>query len=181
MNYSDMIILRQLQRKDAELMLEWMHDAEIQKCFRKNMLGMTLKDAQNFCDTAILPEQIENGQSLHYAIVDEKDEYLGTISLKDLDLVNMTAEYAISTRRIAHGKGIAKKATQLVLEKAFNELQLHMVYLNVLESNKTAIRFYEKIGFRFEGAFRDHVLIDGVYTSLLWYSMLKQEYVDNNQ
>ena len=36
----------------------------------------------------------------HFAIIDDQDdEYLGTISLKNIDLKNKNAEYAISTRK----------------------------------------------------------------------------------
>lgn len=47
-----MTYLRPLKEKDAVLMLEWMHDEEIQKAFKKNMAGMTLADTTRFCKEA---------------------------------------------------------------------------------------------------------------------------------
>lgn len=170
------IKLRELEKKDALYMLEWMHDEDIQKCFQKNMSDMQLKDAEKFCEDMKIPENLDNGTNLHYAIVDDRDEYLGTVSLKDINLNNKTAEYAIVTRKKVHGKGIAYRATQLVLNKAFNEFGLHRVYLNVIADNVAAIRLYERCGFVFEGEFRDHLCKEGIYMNWKWYGLLSNEY-----
>ena len=114
--------------------------------------------------------------SIHYAITDENDEYMGTISLKDINLDANNAEYAISLRRCAQGKGIGKSATIEILRIAFEEIGLEKVYLNVLSDNKRAIGMYEKIGFVYEGEFRKHLFLCGEYKSLRWYSILKDEY-----
>lgn len=172
-----MIALRPLKEKDAVLMLEWMHDAEIQKAFRRDMSSMSLEEAKAFCRAANRDENLVDGGSLHYAIVNEADEYMGTISLKSIDLVSGTAEYAISLRRCAQGKGIGGEATRLILEKGFKFFGLHRIYLNVLEDNIRAIRFYEKNGFTYEGEFRKHLFLQGEYKSLKWYGVLKEEYL----
>lgn len=171
-----MIRLRALQEKDAPLMLEWMHDPEIQKWFRRNMLDTSLSDVRNFCVDSKIPKSISRGDNLHFAIVNNTDEYLGTISLKSIDLDSKSAEYAIATRKKAHGKGVAYAATGLILKKAFCEYGLHRVYLNVFADNKSAIKLYKRCGFSFEGEFREHLNIRGKYMSLEWYGMLENEY-----
>lgn len=174
-----MIRLRKLKEKDAPFMLEWMHDSEIQECFQRDMKGMTLEKAEEFCRIAGQIGRIKEGESLHYAIIDDsEDEYLGTISLKNISLLNESAEYAVSTRKCAHGKGITAEATRLILKKGFEELQLHRIYLNVLSDNTRAIKFYEKAGFRYEGEFLEGLNVRGNRKSLRWYGMLKKEYMD---
>ena len=177
MKKNDTICLRALEEKDAPLMLEWMHDPDFQKAFKKRMLDATADDVLQFIKMAREPKKLVTGMSLHFAVVDsECDQYLGTISLKDIDLENGTAEYAITMRKMAQGKGIATKATQLVLNKAFNELKLRRVFLSVHSDNVAAIRLYEKTGFKLEGEFRDHFVIDGRLVGWKWYGMLREEY-----
>lgn len=171
-----MIFLRELKEKDAELMLEWMHDPDIQKGFRKNMMDATLEDAKAFCKDSKIPEKLSSGYNLHFAIADSDDEYLGTISLKNIDLDSLTAEYAITTRKKASGKGVGLAATGLILNKAFNEYGLRRVYLSVLEDNEVAIKLYEKCGFKFEGEFRNHIKKGNQYMNWKWYGMLKNEF-----
>ncbi len=152
-----MIKLRELTENDAIYMLEWMHDPSIQKFFRKNMLKYTLDDAKEFCINSDVPSVIKDGCDVHYAIANEDNEYLGTISLKNIDLESRSAEYAIAMRKKAQGYGNAYMASVMLLKKAFSEYKLHRVYLNVLANNNKAIKLYEKIGFSCEGEFRDHI------------------------
>ena len=170
-----MITLRELREQDAPFMLEWMHDPDIQKCFRKNMMGANLNDTLSFCRNSAIPVILKNGDSLHFAITDENNEYLGTVSLKNIDLDNKSAEYAIVLRKKAQGHGIAYAATILLLKKSFSEYGLHRVYLNVLATNTPAINLYEKVGFKFEGEFREHLRINGKFVNWKWYSMLDYE------
>ncbi len=173
-----MIRLRNLEVKDVPFMLEWMHDPQIQKCFQKNMLGMSQDDAEEFCRTSAENQRNKENEcsDIHYAIVEEQDEYLGTISLKSIDRVSASAEYAISTRSCVQGRGVAQEATRLILQKGFNEMGLNRVYLNVLSDNTRAVRFYEKCGFVFEGEFREHIKLEGKLKSLKWFGMLKREF-----
>lgn len=167
-------MLRKLQKKDAQGMLEWMHDEEIQQNFQTDMLNRDYKDVLSFIENAVT--EPEEGKNIHYAIVDEKDEYLGTISLKNVDLISKKAEYAICLRKNAQGHGIAGEATMQLLKKAFEEFGLGRVYLNVLADNEKAIHLYQKCGFRYEGEFRSHLFLDGEYKNLRWYGILKEEY-----
>lgn len=165
---------RKLEEKDAEGMLEWMRDPEIQKAFRFNAASRDIGSVICFIKQA--NNQLIDGEDMHYAIVDEYDEYLGTISLKDVNLTDRKAEYAISLRKKAQRRGIATEATREVLRLAFEEYGLERIYLNVLSDNDRAIRLYEKMGFTYEGAFRKHLFLRGEYKTLKWYSMLREEY-----
>lgn len=169
-----MIHLRRLKREDAEGMLEWMHDPDIQKNFQTDMASKTLADVENFISSALC-YPVEGG-SIHLAIADEDDVYLGTISLKDISMYDRRAEYAISLRKSAQGRGIAAEATRQLLTLSFRDWKLERIYLNVLSENTKAIQLYEKCGFFYEGAFRKHLYLKGEFKTLKWYSVLREEY-----
>ncbi len=154
-----------------------MHDPVIQKSFRFNTENKKKEDVLNFIRKAEV-EPID-GKSIHFAIVDENDDYLGTISLKNVDLTSQNAEFAISLRQKAQGKGIGTKATKELLNLAFNKFGLERVYLNVLSENEKAIHLYEKCGFIYEGEFRKHLFLRGEYRPLKWYSLLREEFENN--
>lgn len=174
-----MIRLRSTMVKDAPLMLEWMQDNTIACVFHANMTEKSLKDAEEFCieASALNSREIKDGMSVHFAIIEtDNDEYLGTVSLKNIDRCSKGAEYAISTRKKVHGTGVAKIATDLILDKGFHELGLHRIFLNVLSTNTRAVKFYEKYGFIFEGESRDSVCKEGRFINLKWYSILDREF-----
>lgn len=160
------MVLRKLMDKDALYMLEWMHDKEITSGFQRPFSEFTLDDVLVFIHNSY------NNENQNFAFVNERDEYMGTISLKHISYVNDKAEYAIVSRRCAQGTGIAKQATQELLDYAFHKIGLHKVYLSVLEENIRAQKFYEKCGFRREGLEKDAVKIDGKYHNHIWYGIV---------
>ena len=156
--------LRPLEQRDAPFMLEWMTDPDITQFFRFDASMVTIES----CEAYIAAASEQTG-TVHFAIADENDEYLGTISLKDVDRKNKCAEYAISTRKKAHGTGTALQATRLILQYAFETLGLELVYLNVLAENGRANAFYRKAGFRFVREEPDALELKGVRKTLNWY------------
>lgn len=163
--------LRKLEFKDADGMLNWMKDPAVIQFFR-----MTADKATSESVSQFIMQAQNNENDLHLAIVDEADAYLGTISLKNIDKEAQNAEYAISTCSHVHGSGVAFEATREVLRIAFEDMKLKRVYLNVLDDNKRANRFYIKCGFTFEGCFRRHVCLRGELKDLNWYGILQEEY-----
>ncbi len=165
--------LRKLKEKDAEPMLQWMHDANVVKRMGADFMKMTIDDCLHFISVANKDE----GTNLHRAICSENNEYLGTISLKNISVKDSNAEYAVVLCTKAMGTGVAFDATKKILKLGFEELHLHKVYLCVKNSNIRARRFYEKVGFHEEGIFREQIKSDnGIYENLIWLAMLENEY-----
>ena len=152
-------------------MLEWMHSENVVGFLANNFSKMKLEDC-----VAFIKESKQDEDNVHLAICDDNDEYLGTVSLKHIDRRNKNAEYAISTREKAHGTGAAQLGTKEILRMAFEDLGLHRIYLNVIDENKRADRFYQKMGFRPEGTFAEHLYLRGQYWNLKWYGMTADEY-----
>lgn len=167
--------LRELELKDAEEMLAWMHDNEVIGLLPTHFNEMSLEDCKAFIESS-KKNKVHN---IHFAVVNEADEYLGTISLKNIDYLNQNAEYAVVLGKKAIGKGVAKQATLETLKYAFEDLQLERVYLCVFRDNVRARKFYDKFGFKYEGEFRQHMYgaYDNTLHDLQWYSILRDEYL----
>ncbi|WP_035773910.1 GNAT family N-acetyltransferase, partial [Butyrivibrio sp. VCD2006] len=159
--------LRHLEIKDAELMLEWMHDSFVVSKLQTDFTTKTIDDCIAFIQSSCTNE------NLHLAIVDEEDTYMGTVSLKHI--TDSEAEFAITIRKIAMGKGYSIWAMDQMLQKAFDEYGLKAVYWCVAEDNLRALRFYDKHGFLRVPA--KEINISGGYTreqieSYIWYQVI---------
>jgi diamine N-acetyltransferase len=164
------MVLRKLSDKDYIHMKEWMDNEEITSNFRTDFKIIKATEILNFIKNSCTDKNI------NLAIVDDTDEYMGTISLKNINSIDKNGEYAIVLREKAIGTGLAKRATEEVLKIAFLKLDLEKVYLNVYSKNVRAINFYKKIGFKFEGEFKKHVYVNHEFNDLMWFAILKEEY-----
>lgn len=166
-------MIRDLRPSDLEYMLEWMRDKDVTKNLQADFASFTKQMARDFIEKSKNKENVDN---VHFAICDDNDEYMGTISLKNISKKDRNAEYAIVTRTKAHGKGYARIATDEILKYGFDILGLEKIYLYVSVNNIAANKFYKKCGFIEEGVFRKHLNIKGKLENIRWYSILKEEF-----
>jgi diamine N-acetyltransferase len=81
---------------------------------------------------------------------------IGHANLRDVTTVHRTAEFGILIgERECRGKGYGTEVTQLILDFAFNGLNLHNVWLDTLSLNPSAIASYQRAGFREIGRRRE--------------------------
>ena len=135
--------LRNLEMKDAPLMLEWMHDDSVVHFMGANFAEKTLEDCENFINYT---RSAEN--DLHLAIVDENDEYMGTVSLKHINKDLRLAEFAITVRKAAMGKGYSAYGMKEIIRIGLEEYGLDKVLWCVSSLNERAVRFYDKNGYQ---------------------------------
>ena len=69
--------------KDLPYMYEWMHDEAVTENLQADFASFTMEKVESFIKNAM--EQDDNSENIHFAIVDENDEYMGTISLKNVN------------------------------------------------------------------------------------------------
>ena len=134
--------LRDLRLEDAPFMVEWMSDDDLTSGLHADYSSITLPDAERFI-RASQDAQHEK----HYAIANDEDEYMGTVSLRNIDVEEGVAEFVVVVRRLALGKGYALHGMIEALDIAFNRMGLNSVYWRVKASNARAIRFFKKHGF----------------------------------
>ena len=155
-------------------MLEWMHDESVVEKLRGNFSAKTLEDCNLFIKAS---EKKEN--DIHLAIVNDEDEYMGTVSLKNIDRQNASAEFAITVRKKAMGRGYSWYGMEEIIRLAFEKYNLENVYWCVSKKNERAVRFYEKHNFHEAVDISKSILnryID--MEDLKWYSVLKGDVLD---
>lgn len=164
--------IRKLKQKDAPFMLEWMHDKTVVENMQANFLSKTLTDCEDFIRNAQNAEE-----DLHMAIVDEEDTYMGTVSLKHIK--GDYAEFGITIRSGAMGKGYSKFAMEEIIRIGYEELGLNHIYWCLSKKNERATRFYDKNGYKRIDVAPD-VVDKTAYTkeqieSYLWYQTDRKE------
>ncbi|CAM3160948.1 GNAT family N-acetyltransferase [Lactiplantibacillus plajomi] len=92
----------------------------------------------------------------------EDDRLLGFVTLYNVEWTNQVAQLALAIGDPEErGRGFGTEALALILNYAFNELNLFKVCLDVIATNQSAIAVYQNSGFEFEGTNKLAVKRDG--------------------
>ncbi|MNJ49370.1 putative ribosomal N-acetyltransferase YdaF [compost metagenome] len=167
------IRLRKLSANDYTTYHDWRNDMEVMETTSPLLDIYTLEETEQFI-SAIAAQPTTKGYLIEYK---ETEQTVGIVSLINIDYKNRSAECIIDIGvKDMWGKGIGTAAISLILEYAFNELNLHRLYLRVFSFNERAIKLYEKMGFIHEGKFRQALYRKGKWHDIVIMGILKDEY-----
>lgn len=171
------VILRPLEVEDLEgTYPSWFDSGEV--CIGNNhhRFPYTRSELEHYIRNSIGTQ----GQ-LVLAIVDpETQEHVGNVALANIDWINRNANLTIIIGIPGTwNKGYGYNACRLMIDHAFNELQLVRIAMGTFETNIGMRRIGEKLGFVEEGIRRKAVFKQGKYVDVVEYGLLRDEYVEN--
>jgi len=106
----------------------------------------------------------------------ELGPFIGLVRVDRIDSVSRNCAVGLDLVPEHRGKGLSQKVYAWLLDYLFHQLNMHMVYLEVLESNTRAQHVYERLGFRVDGRLRQRVFRNGTYEDSILMSLLRSEY-----
>ena len=161
--------LKGIEKTDLPIIYRWTNREDLRA------LTGTLYPVSEFEHQTWVEKQVTSGdRKLFMIYCRETDCRIGTIGLRNLDWINRNAELFISIGETEEyvSKGYGCDAVKTLVKYCFAHINLHKIYLHVFESNKRAIRCYEKAGFQIEGLLREHHFSGGAYEAVLVMSIL---------
>jgi len=166
--------LRPVEREDLPRYVRWFGDPEVR---RHLVIYLPFSLAQEERWYEGLQERLARGDDVVLAIETSEGEHIGSIGLHTINWKDRNAELGIVIGEKAYwGRGYGTDAIRVLLRVAFEEMNLHRVYLRVDADNTRGIRCYEKCGFREEGTLRDAIFREGRYHDQLVMSILRPEF-----
>jgi len=120
-------------------------------------------------------QKLQDQSREDYAILAAAARHVGNCGLVAIDPRREKAELWIYLGE-TYGKGVGGTALHLLLNRAFDELKLHRVYIRVVATNPRALAFYLRAGFKVEGQARGDTIQDGKRLDATLLSILSNEY-----
>lgn len=167
------VILRPLQQEHIEKLLEIGCEPKIWE-----FLGVNHKDenfARKFFEEGLANR--DKGTQFPFTIFDKENSILGTTRFGEIMPEHRTLEIGW-TWYIPQiwGKGYNEECKYLLLQYCFERLKAIRVQLKTNEKNIRSRRAIQRIGCRFEGILRNHVIRHGVTRNTAMFSMLPEEW-----
>jgi RimJ/RimL family protein N-acetyltransferase len=118
-------------------------------------------------------------ENIHFAVcLKENDLYIGTVSLLGIDYVNRTAESGSWLGDAEYrGKGYGPETKYLLLEYAFDHLQLHVIMSYVWEPNTRSAAAVRRQGYRPAGRLIAEDNQHGMFRDALIFDILRDEWL----
>ena len=135
------VIIRPLQVSDAYTSVKWRNDPEVFK-----YTGNTYSHVITIDNELEWIRNVMSNQNEYRCAILADGIYVGNIYLTDIK--DGDAEYHIFIGERSHwGKGIARLASEQIIEYGFTQLQLNCINLRVKVANKRACSLYQALGF----------------------------------
>jgi diamine N-acetyltransferase len=119
-------------------------------------------------------QDIYEAKQLRLAIcMNDTFEAVGLIDLFDFDPKNNRAGVGIVISSESNrNSGIGSEALHLVINYAFNQLQLHQLYANIGSDNEISLQLFTKFGFQKIGIKKDWNKINNSYEDEILYQLI---------
>lgn len=161
------VTIRLITKEDTPNIVAWRNNERVRNNFIFQEL-FTEEMHNNWMDT-----KVASGEVVQFIIETEEGTPVGSVYFRDIE--DGRGEYGIFIGEdSAIGKGYGKQAAKLALDYAFYKLNLDYIILRVFADNISAIKSYERAGFReYE---RGEVEIAGVMRPLVFMEVTKAEF-----
>ena len=173
------VLLRPLASSDVENLLYFsQNDPTIWKYSLIKAAGE--KNFKNYINVAL---KARNEQKEYPFIVFDKltNQYAGSTRFYDIQMNNKSLQLGFTWNGSDfQGTGLNKQCKLLLLEFAFEKMNMERVEFRADNANKRSISAMKRIGCQVEGILRSHVLKpDGTRRDSIVLSILKQEWENN--
>lgn len=169
---SKRVILRPLIETDAPLLALWVNDPQV-SVYVRAYLPVTVKEEVEWILS--LSKRPEN-DIVVMIVVDGKP--IGTMGIHGINHRHGTATTgALIGEKDYWGKGYGAEAKMLLLEYAFNTLNLRKVYSHVHEFNERSVNYSLKCGYEIEGRLKSHHYSQGKYWDQIQLAVFKDKFL----
>lgn len=164
-----MSVLRDVTINDLDKMLEWRNLPEVSQYMYTDHV-ITADEHEAWFSRMMVSDTCK------YWIIVSGGEDVGVANIVQIDRQNsrcLWAFYLVGNRK---SSGIAALAEYDVLQFVFNNLGLHKLCCEVLDTNEIVADLHKSFGFVEEGRLREHICKGGAYHGVIELGILRHEW-----
>jgi ribosomal-protein-alanine N-acetyltransferase len=165
------IYLRGVCLSDAdENYYRWMNDDKVTQYLESRFYPHSVESIASY-----ISQVNESSDSVFLAVVaKEKNVHIGNIKIGSINWIHRYADVGIMIGEKAYwGQGLATEAIKLVVDYAFNKLNLRRLEAGCYANNLASIRAFQKAGFTEEGRLKQRYFWNGEYVDRVCLGIIR--------
>jgi RimJ/RimL family protein N-acetyltransferase len=167
-----MVNLRPFRRADIPTLTRWINNPEVRQ-FLLTMLPQTEKQEEEWFN-----KLGSDDKNIVLAIETKDGILIGSMGIHRIDWKDRVAGTgALIGEREYWNKGYGTDAKMILLDYAFNTLNLHKICSSVYAFNKRSLHYSLHCGYKIEGRRRKHIFKRGRYWDLIELGLFKEEWL----
>jgi RimJ/RimL family protein N-acetyltransferase len=168
------LLLRGIELSDVDELMKYWNKKEV-KQFLYQIAPHSKEEEEEWIRSTW--KQRKKGKGYVFAIiVKEEDLYIGNVEVTIINQISRRGMIGIVIfNPIFWGKGLGTEALELIINFAFNTINLNSLELEVFETNMRARSCYEKVGFKEIGRRRKAHFSEGQLIDMILLDLLKSD------
>lgn len=149
----------------------WFQDQLVTKFNSHGKYTKTLEYFKQYYDN------VNEESQLVWAICHKVEGHIGNISLQLINSINRNADFGVLIGNKNYwGKGLALKASKILLQHGFYKLNLERIYCSTADTNHAMKKLATSLGMKEEGRCRSHIFLEGQWVDMIRYGILRKEF-----
>ena len=167
-----------LNVENIKLYAKWENNPKV-RIYARNIIPRTIEDMKKYLEPSERQSRRSPKNEVSFEIWHKKDKkIIGFGEVSDINWYNQQAYLGLLIGEPDYwGQKIGEEATRLLVEYAFNELNIFKLKASILVVNKGSWRCAEKNGFTRVATFKKDMYVNGEYLDNYVYSLLKEDWL----
>lgn len=166
------IYLREVRLSDVnEDYYKWLNDNELSQYLETKFFPQSMELIEEY-----VANILGSRDNSFLAIIEkERDKHIGNIKLGSINWIHRFADISLFIGdKEVWGKGYGTEAIKLVVDYAFNRLNLHRLQAGIYDGNIASIKAFQKAGFKEEANFKEKRFYNGSYMDEKIYGIVNE-------
>jgi len=169
--------LRPLMVEDAEQCVKWMNSAKLRRVLR---IWLPMNILQERAWIEAIAKQSKPPADIPL-LIEVKGKAVGVVGLHNIQWDWRCAEIGICIgKKKSRHCGAGSASYRLLLQYAFDEMDLRLIESEVYTTNKPSMHFHKSLGFKRIGLSDKKALVDGKRVRIALYSMTRKRWRELN-
>lgn len=164
-----------IDKVEPEIIQHYLNNLEQSKYMYAVPFPYTKEDAKRYFKYLEYTKEDETVYELGI-FNNENGTFIGVISLSNIDFDCQNAEIGYWLVKDFWKKGYAKEAAELVIEYAFNKLDLYRIYAMLEKDNAASLALLNRLGFEVEGLMKKSVKNKGKFVDRYICGLLRDNW-----